>query len=431
MTTTTPLGSAPRHDSALAGAVARFCREGHEPPPTGLRQGLPSSDRWRSLAAAGTALWLDSGDVEAVRKLWTREFTALTTNNTLLNKEVQKGIYDQLIPRAADLLRKCDPKVSPERLVLEIAFILNAVHGLRLVRTFDADVSVELHTDLARDTEASYQYGKRFHAIDPDRFIVKIPLTPEGIVAARRLGREKIEVNFTLGFSARQNQLIALVARPAFVNVFMGRLNSFIQDRKLGDGRNVGEKATLASQRALRALNTRRGSRVRQIGASIRSGQQCHDLTGLDVFTIPTAAAEDYLKLALSPGAVRDRTAEDPPVALNAGLDLATEKLDDLWDVGGPLPGALAALEREDLDALAGSDLVAFLSKHGVGDLFPKLTAAEAADLAQDGKIPQHTRWKERVQAGTASWDGIFTEAALASFAADQRQLDERIRKFV
>ncbi|MCH7646660.1 MAG: transaldolase, partial [Nitrospinae bacterium] len=52
--------------------------------------------------------------------------------------------------------------------------------------TFDADVSVELHTNLARDAEVSYQYGKRFHAICPDRFTVKVPLTPEGLIAARR-----------------------------------------------------------------------------------------------------------------------------------------------------------------------------------------------------------------------------------------------------
>ena len=38
-------------------------------------------------------------------------------------------------------------------------------------QTFDADVSVELHTALADDTEASYQYGKRYAAICPDRFI--------------------------------------------------------------------------------------------------------------------------------------------------------------------------------------------------------------------------------------------------------------------
>ena len=31
--------------------------------------------------------------------------TALTTNNTLLNNEIQKGIYDDFIPSAVDLVK--------------------------------------------------------------------------------------------------------------------------------------------------------------------------------------------------------------------------------------------------------------------------------------------------------------------------------------
>src|SRR6185295_5587676 len=98
-----------------------------------------------------------------------REFTALTTNNTLLNKEVQKGIYDSVIKEAGPLLAGLG---EAER-VVEIAFILNALHGLRLVQTFGARVSVELHTATADDTEAAVAYGRRFHKISPDRFIVK------------------------------------------------------------------------------------------------------------------------------------------------------------------------------------------------------------------------------------------------------------------
>ena len=52
---------------------------------------------WKALCLAGSELWLDTGDIEAATALWTDEFTALTTNNTLLNAEVQKGIYDALI----------------------------------------------------------------------------------------------------------------------------------------------------------------------------------------------------------------------------------------------------------------------------------------------------------------------------------------------
>jgi transaldolase len=197
---TSTKGNLPRHDSPLAQAVREFCLKDHTPPASTLRQSFPTSPLWQAVRKLGTELWLDTGDVDAIRKLWTQEFTALTTNNTLLNKEVQKGIYDQLVPQAAAVLHQTKQDMSEDLLVQEIAFILNAVHGLRLVQTFDADVSVELHTNLAWDADASWHYGRRFHAIEPDRFNVKVPLTPEGVLAARRLHKDGVRINFTLGF---------------------------------------------------------------------------------------------------------------------------------------------------------------------------------------------------------------------------------------
>ena len=133
-----PAAAAPRHDSPLAQEVAKFCLA-QVTEPQARRDSFPSSPLWAAVTKTGTALWLDTGDVDAARELWVREFTALTTNNTLLNKEVQKGIYDKLVPDAAKLLKAHD--LPQDRRVQEIAFVLNAAHGLQLVRTFDADVS--------------------------------------------------------------------------------------------------------------------------------------------------------------------------------------------------------------------------------------------------------------------------------------------------
>src|SRR5665647_1743164 len=60
---------------------------------------------WQNLKKTGTELWLDTGDIEEASKIWTSEMTALTTNNTLLNNEIQKGIYDDLILRSRDILK--------------------------------------------------------------------------------------------------------------------------------------------------------------------------------------------------------------------------------------------------------------------------------------------------------------------------------------
>ena len=421
---------APRHDSSFARDVAAFCQQQVKDAQQ-QRQSFPASPLWSAVAKTGTALWLDTGDIGAARELWVRDFVALTTNNTLLNKEVQKGIYDQLVPAAAKLVRDKQPGAGTDSVVQEIAFVLNAVHGLKLVRTFDADVSVELHTAISNDVEASYQYGKRFHAICPDRFIVKVPLTPAGLLAARRLSDDGIRLNFTLGFSARQNWLIAQVARPTWCNVFMGRINAFFADNKLGDGKNAGEKATLASQRGVRRLAQQGGPKVKQIGASMRNGQQCFDLLGLDVFTMPTAAAKGFLDLKPAMDKIVDRTKDDPPVAYAAGIDAKADKFDCFWAIDAKFEQAALAAGKLNAKSATAKDVLAALSANGAGDLFPQFTADEAQRIAKDGKIPLYAPWRDRVRAGTASWDGILTAAALASFTQDQQALDDRIRGLV
>ncbi|MCR9244734.1 MAG: transaldolase family protein [bacterium] len=420
---------APRHDSPLAKTVAAFCQQ-NDTTAQQQRDGFASSATWAAVAKTGTGLWLDTGDVDAAQALWTRDMVALTTNNTLLNKEVQKGIYDELVPGAAAMLREAQADIGTDQLVQEIAFILNAVHGLKLVRTFDADVSVELHTAISHDAEASYQYGKRFHSICPDRFIVKVPLTPAGLLAARRLHDDGVRLNFTLGFSARQNWLIARVAQPTWCNVFMGRINSFLADSGIGDGKNAGEKATLASQRQLRRLRDETGLDVRQIGASIRSGEQIRDLLGLDVFTMPTAAAKGFLDLGLATGDIQDRTADDPAVDLgDAAAD--ADGLNCFWETTQEFGKAVDAVAALDAKTATAADVTAALAANGAGDLFPDLTADEATRVASEGKIPVHGSWIDRVRAGTASWDGMLSLAALASFTQDQNALDDRIRGLV
>ncbi|MBN1835902.1 MAG: hypothetical protein JW820_08625 [Spirochaetales bacterium] len=78
-------------------------------------------------------------------------------------------------------------------------------------------------------------------------------------------------------------------AFPSFLNVFLGRLNAYAADNGLGGGLMVGEKATLASQRAVRRVSESSRRRTHQIAASTRSGEQVRDLAGVDVMTMPVA----------------------------------------------------------------------------------------------------------------------------------------------
>ena len=130
-------------------------------------------------------------------------------------------------------------------------------------------VSVELHPDVGFDVHGTLVFARRYYAINPSHFFVKVPLTPDGFVAVRTLSCEGIPVNFTLGFSAEQNYLAALYSGPRYVNVFLGRLNQLVEENGLGEPENVGEKAALASYEAVRGLRkSQTGVFTYQIAAS-------------------------------------------------------------------------------------------------------------------------------------------------------------------
>lgn len=386
-----------------------------------------SDSEWAKIRATGTRLWLDTGDIAEAEKLWVTEFEALTTNNTLLNKEVQKGIYDELVREAAAVVRRASPGISAQDLVLEIAFVLNACHALRLVEKFDARVSVELHTDLAGDVAHTVAYGKRYFAICPERFYVKVPFTPAGLLGARQLRLAGVPLNFTLGFSARQNYLAALLTQPQYVNVFMGRLNSFVADNKLGSGENVGERATLATQREINALRDRTPTRL--IGASVRTGQQVADCAGVDVLTMPTKAAAEFR--AKPPATVRSRVADTLDVPLAAGVTLDQFDGASLWDVPEKFRGAVAKLLAGNLDALTPEIVQAHFAAANLPGFLPRWSDSDIALATKDGKIPVLAHWQSRLRDGSVGLDALMNLSALQSFVTDQRALDARVKSLV
>jgi transaldolase len=417
-------------ESELVQAVQAFVRKdftyefGH--PKMAVRE----DPEWRKVRDTGTRLWLDTGDLAEARALWNLEFEALTTNNTLLNKEVQKGIYDGVVREAAAAVLGAVPEIERSRLILEIGFILNAVHGLALVQEFDAHVSVELHTDLAGDVERTVEYGRRYYAICPERFYVKVPLTPAGLLAARELGRQGIPVNLTLGFSARQNYVVALLAQPRYLNVFMGRLNAFVADNSLGTGRNVGEKATLATQRMLNDLRGQGRTKSLLIGASIRDGSQVLSLAGLDVLTLPPKAAQQYRERPAA--TVPIHLDNDPPVSTSPGIRLEHFAGQTLWDIPDRFKTAMAdLLAKGETERLTPVDLHVHFSEAGFGDLFPRWSTDDVRTVTADGKIPRFETWRERLSSGKVGLDSLMNLCALASFASDQQALDQRIQSLL
>ena len=101
----TPRSEILQYAKALRTEMKQWVLQGFEPKFGQRKDTFPEDARWQALQAAGTELWLDTGDIESARKLWTREFAALTTNNTLLNNEVQRGQYDDLVGSTVKRIR--------------------------------------------------------------------------------------------------------------------------------------------------------------------------------------------------------------------------------------------------------------------------------------------------------------------------------------
>jgi transaldolase len=376
---------------------------------------------WESLVNTGTELWLDTGDMDEAEANWTAEMTALTTNNTLLNNEIQKGIYDIFITEAKSIVRE----LPQEERVKEIAFILNARHGLRLAHKFGGFVSVELHTDTAHDIKAIQNYGRRFHEICPDQFIVKVPYTAEGLIGARLLKDSGVRINFTLEFSARQNVLVTKIARPDYLNVFLGRIGAYMINNKLGDGTGAGEKTVIAAQNWVTAMSSENDWQTKLIAASLRNHAQLEMLAGADVFTIPPKVAAAGRK-ELS-GNFTSQMHENYDVSFFN--ESAADGIENFWNVGN---NVLELAERLSSKVPAtGQELVHIAQDMGCGDMFPSLTKEEKGFIASDGKIPVHSRWVQKISEGKIAPDTLLTLAGLASFAADQAALDERIRNII
>jgi transaldolase len=376
---------------------------------------------WESLRQAGTELWLDTGDMEEAEANWSAEMSALTTNNTLLNNEIQKGIYDIFISEAKHIVQE----LPLEDRVREIAFMLNSRHGLRLATKFGGNVSVELHTDTAHDIKAIEYYGKRYHEISPDQFIVKVPYTAEGLIGARKLKDAGVRVNLTLGFSARQNILVTRLSRPDYLNVFLGRIGAFMMDNKLGDGTGAGERAVISTQNWVTGLSAKNPWQSKLIAASLRNYNQLELLAGTDVFTMPpkvAAAGRKSLK-----GKFSSKTHENYEVSLYSSAGNA--RLERFWDVDDKILN-LAELLSAKVPS-TGAELINIAQNEGCEDMFPSLTKEEKKFIADDGKIPVFSRWAQKIKDGKIAPDTLLNLAGLASFAADQKKLDQRILSII
>ncbi len=94
-----------------------------------------------------------------------------------------------------------------------------------ILQVVDGPISSEV---TAMDADGMVEEGKRFAKWHKNIF-VKLPTTPEGLQACKRLKAEGAKVNMTLVFSASQAVMCAK-AGADFISPFVGRVDDMSQD---------------------------------------------------------------------------------------------------------------------------------------------------------------------------------------------------------
>ena len=183
-------------------------------------------------------LFLDTADIDEIREInrW-GVLTGVTTNPTLVAKT---GADVEQVWRA----------------------ILDEVDG---------DVSLET---TEKDAEPMYEQGLKLAAMG-DNAVVKVPMTPDGLRAGRRLVQDGIRINVTLVFSPAQAILAAEIG-AYIVSPFIGRI-----DDAAADG--------MHALRQICDLYAVQGYETEVLAASLRHPMHVVEaaLCGADIATMP------------------------------------------------------------------------------------------------------------------------------------------------
>jgi len=199
------------------------------------------STRLHTLHAAGQSLWLDyidrtmlsNGDL--ARRISDDALTGMTSNPTIFEKALAEGVaYDAQVASlpaslsdrevfeavaASDVRDACD----------KFRTVYDATHAV------DGYVSLEVSPDLARDAEGTFSEAMKLWAlVDRPNLMIKVPGTPEGANAVRRLIAAGINVNVTL--------LFAIAAHTRVIEAYIAGL----EDRAAA-GHAVDRIASVAS----------------------------------------------------------------------------------------------------------------------------------------------------------------------------------------
>lgn len=239
-----------------------------------------------------TTVVADTGDLDAIAR-WQPEDA--TTNPSLLLKAADSDAYRPMLDSA---ISEALATTGSEQSQLGYATDLLAVMaGEKILKLIPGVVSTEVDARLSFDTDATLARARRLvelydrRGVDPNRVLIKIASTWEGIRAAEQLEKEGIRCNLTLLFSFIQAAACA-DAGAFLVSPFVGR----ILDWHLANGDKTAfapdDDPGVRSVTRIYNYFKANGYKTVVMGASFRNTGEIESLAGCDRLTISPTLLE-------------------------------------------------------------------------------------------------------------------------------------------
>lgn len=241
---------------------------------------------------AFTDVVADTGDIDAIARF---KPTDATTNPSLLLKAAALPRYATLVEAAkhwafkqlgsnSDQLSACVDKLA-------------VAIGCEILNIIPGRVSTEVDARLSFDTEATIAKAHRLMAlyaengVHPNRVLIKIASTWEGIRAAERLEREGIHCNLTLLFNFAQAAACA-DAGVFLISPFVGRILDWYKAHEKKEYGATDDPGVLSVAQIYNYYKQHRYPTV-VMGASFRNKGEIEQLAGCDRLTISPALLQE------------------------------------------------------------------------------------------------------------------------------------------
>jgi len=242
-----------------------------------------------------TTVVADTGDLEAIAKHRPQD---ATTNPSLLYKAAQMPQYERILEDAIQhALRSPGDRAARTEAFMDKLLVS---FGCEILSIVPGRVSTEVDAGLSFDTEGTLAKARRLIGLyqkggyGPERVLIKIASTWEGIRAAERLECEGIHCNLTLLFSFAQAVACA-EAGVTLISPFVGRISDWYRKER-GSDIPADEDPGVASVTRIYNYFKKFDYKTQVMGASFRSVDQIARLAGCDLLTISPNLLEQMEK---------------------------------------------------------------------------------------------------------------------------------------